>query len=95
MRLANAAAYAGLGIDIGPDGETLSDDPDVQDHFATWNPARVIREVEAKRAILAAYQPSGKGVAYTLEAGLEFAVRALAAAWSDHPDYRAEWKPDG
>lgn len=26
---------------------------------------------------------------------LEFtSVRALAAAWKDHPDYRPEWAPD-
>jgi hypothetical protein len=31
--------------------------------------------------------------AYGRADGLGEAVRQLAAVWSDHPDYRAEWKP--
>lgn len=77
----------------------------------TLNPARVLREAEAKRAILdehsPAYpvtfpEPSGQpacGVCHT--GGWDWdperwpcpTVRALAAVYSGHPDYRAEWKP--
>ena len=46
-------------------------------------PALELRRVSAYREILAAYQPNGQGVAYTLEAGLEFAIKRLAAIYSD------------
>jgi hypothetical protein len=60
---------------------------------------RVLREVAAKRAIVAAYAE----VAYmdTVDpepeyacgraGGLGKAVRHLAAVWSDHPGYKQEW----
>jgi hypothetical protein len=61
-------------------------------------PARVLREVEAKRAILAAYAPVAKadGVdeyeyAYGWATGLGTALRALAAVYSAHPDYDPAW----
>lgn len=100
------------------------------EHVAMHSPARVLREVEAKRAILAAYRPTGndphpgepctesiehdpQGLewedaqnwapcerhvkAMQERRGKPFAsehiLRYLAAAWSDHPDYREEWQP--
>jgi Family of unknown function (DUF6221) len=81
-------------------------------HIARHDPARVLREIEAKRAILAAYvaakaaAPSAdhrkpmsywyeleEGIKVGIADGLEIAVKHDAAVWSDHPDYRAEWKP--
>jgi len=81
-------------------------------HIALHDAARVLREVEAKRAIIAGHGPPNGGrdadrcrvctaIAYT---GMGHAdarrFRApcptllfLAAVWSDHPDYRKEWKP--
>jgi hypothetical protein len=92
-----AIAKAALDNALGIEGELAQQaGPCVGEtgyaHIARHDPARVLRQVEAVRALLAAYQPSGQGVAYTLEAGLEFALGHLAAAWSDHPEYRAEWK---
>lgn len=72
--------------------------------------ARMLREVAAKRAILAAHpvRPIINGTCRTCSdsAGLSWSslepefvdwpcptLRALAAFWSDHPDYRQEWKP--
>ena len=49
--------------------------------IARHDPARVLREVAAKRAILASHS-----VTWTV-------VEQLAAVYSYHPDYRAEWKP--
>jgi|SRR5271165_262364 len=60
-------------------------------------PARMLREVEAKRMILAEYESfrvevnwpgarAGAGVITGYEE-LRFAVGALAAVYSDHPDY--------
>ncbi len=96
-------------------------------HIERHSPARVLRDVEAKRAIMAehfiltnenrdeAYEefsvvPWGaKGGAGDQGAGCVTChyygmggvkgygicrtVRLLAAIWSDHPDYRDEWKP--
>ncbi len=59
-------------------------------------PARVLREVEAKRKILAECDLLAKvGIAYPDEAGPNSAaliLRALAAIYSDHPDYDPAWK---
>lgn len=67
------------------------------EHIARHDPARVLREVEAKRQLLEMYReakvyydanrsaPAGEAH------GLWTAVRLLALAWADHPDYRAEW----
>jgi hypothetical protein len=84
-------------------------------HIIRHDPARVLREVEAMRAILAAHAPyrydgrDGEGVTricavcvsdkdgYAEEWAMDLwpclPVRAIATAWSDHPDYRPEWKP--
>jgi hypothetical protein len=81
-------------------------------HISRHDPARVLREVAAKRAIVAAYEEAAEHP-YDLPAGvhdgrdqdeqmrdeavlgaMEDVARHLAAVWSDHPDYRAEWSPE-
>ena len=52
------------------------------------DPARVLREVEAKRKILADYD---NGYDEGLTPGLDVAVYYLVAVYSDHPDFRQEW----
>lgn len=69
-------------------------------HIARHDPARVLREVAAKRAILAAWQESLTIQDGYREVGYEEGrreaqerdVRHLAAAWGDHPDYDPEWR---
>ncbi len=67
-------------------------------HIARHDPARVLREVDAKRKIVALHSPwedsgdcSACGdvpqVRYPCET-----LRSLAAAWSDHPDYDPAWR---
>lgn len=62
-------------------------------HIAHHDPARVLAEVAAKRAILAAasdYMPeldSGDNG----EWALDLVVRHLASPYADHPDYSPEW----
>jgi hypothetical protein len=94
------------------DGEEI--EPQDARHIARHDPARVLREVAAKRRILAGHGPgstiddsNGKwrddpanwDAPVTLCTGHEWVawpcetVRLLAAIWSDHPDYRAEWRP--
>ena len=64
-------------------------DPSHAAHIALHDPARVLRQVEAMRKILAecdewmtAYAPTG---AHRI-------LLALAAVWSDHPDFRDDWR---
>lgn len=82
-----------------------------QDFIARHDPARVLAEVEAKRAILAGHAP-GYPVTYPKPSGQPtcgvchaggwdwepenwpcLTVRALAAVYSDHPDYDPAWAP--
>ncbi len=64
-------------------------------HIARHDPARVLREVEAKRAIL-----ENSIIVMDKYAGgmyLDFVretLRHLAAAYSDHPDYNPEWSTE-
>ncbi|MEV0237547.1 DUF6221 family protein [Nonomuraea sp. NPDC050786] len=60
-------------------------------HAAHWEPARVLREVEAKRALIKwvldwPLRPSRPS-------SIDGVLERLALAYSDHPDYRDEWKP--
>jgi hypothetical protein len=73
-------------------------------HIARHDPARVLREVEAKRAILAVVVPEIKGMDQQIisewgdsrdeiDAHLPL-LRIMAAVYSDHPDYQQEWAPE-
>jgi hypothetical protein len=78
-------------------------------HIARHDPARVLREVAAKQAIMATVLPCPaclKGircVPHDVSAGAstwrpatardEHALKLLAAIYSNHPDYRKEWRP--
>jgi Family of unknown function (DUF6221) len=73
------------------------------DHIARHDPARVLREVEAKRAILARYEDClirmedpeyPNAVARDQAREYEdFVLPDLASAWAGHPDYDEAWKP--
>ena len=87
------------------------DDECLARHIARHDPARVLREVAAKRAILAQHGwfipdvgwSKGERCCNCCGAGMDDVyltapwpcetVKALAAIWSYHPDYREEWKP--
>lgn len=62
------------------------------------DPARRLREAEAKRAILALHVPmwpDDPDSSTCARCGLAWpcaTLRALAAIWSGHPDHRQEWK---
>ena len=72
-------------------------------HIAEWDPARVLREIEAKRALLNTYtegvarlDATGLGadmrdVGYS--EGLEGAIRVIAVAYVDRQGFRPEWRP--
>ena len=74
-------------------------------HIARHDPARVLREVAVKRAILVEHAQFNDSIWCKTcdpagESGDSSAwypcktVRTLADVWSDHPDYRQEWAPD-
>lgn len=54
------------------------------EHIARHDPARVLRECTAMRAIVTS------AISYDCEPA-EQAVAHLASIWADHPDYREEW----
>jgi len=75
-------------------------EPKVGEHIAARDPARVLREIDAKRQILAIHRPyvSEPGQACLgCAGGIEFEscpiVRLLALPYSDRPRYREEWRP--
>ena len=77
-------------------------------HIALHDPARVLREVEAKRRILdmwespeAAKHPGGVDGRdpdeqmrdVAVADAIDEVVRLLALGYSDHPDYQESWRP--
>lgn len=77
----------------------------VAGHIARHDPDRVLREVGAKRRIVDELAPllgfeaqekydNTDNVHYGIASErAERLIRLLASAWSDHADYRQEWKP--
>lgn len=76
-------------------------------HIARHDPARVLREVEAKRRLLMLRSNAAGAVAGVWEGtpnrnrvvdhayleAITDVLTELATVWSDHPDYQAEWSP--
>lgn len=70
-------------------------------HIARHNPARVLREIDAKRRILdlhdelenASWRDEYDESTNGQISGLYQAIRLLALRYADRPGYRAEWKP--
>lgn len=71
------------------------------EHVAHHDPARALREIEADRALLAAYEAVADldtedpepEFAYGRAAGLGEAARYRALRYADRPGYREEWRP--
>ena len=84
-------------IDVG----VMEDDfmrPGEAQHAARHDPARVLREVEAKRRIIDLYeQQAAKQSENAMEEDrtwtLEPVILLLALPYADHEDYREEWRP--
>ena len=73
-------------------GWVSTDTRDNEYHIARWDPVRVLAEVAAKRQVLAAYEAASAPFMADKRAGLWVAVKALATAYSDHPDFAAAWE---
>lgn len=89
-----------VSSDTGADVVAEPDTP--RAYIALWDPARVLRGIEAKRAILALHTqsirdggcqvcdvPGGR----RLRPGACTTVRMLATEYADRPGYREEWRP--
>lgn len=65
------------------------------EHIARHDPARVLAECAAKRAIVESLDSHERYPdAYPgMVALADWHVRVLAAVHADHPDYRPEWRP--
>lgn len=68
------------------------------EHIAAWDPARVLREIEAKRRIIdqheryAAERRRMMG-GWDPQSDDSPILAALAAVYADRPNYRKEWRP--
>jgi hypothetical protein len=67
-------------------------------HIARHDPARVLREVDAMRALLDARDEADKRASCAdfdggVVTGLDDALRLLALPYSDHPEYQETWRP--
>ncbi|GEL17672.1 DUF6221 family protein [Pseudonocardia asaccharolytica] len=76
----DAWGYDAWGITVG--------DADAA-HIVRWDPARVLREIEAKRQLIDWLEEEW---AIPI-AAMQSMLRALALPYADHPDYRPEWRP--
>ncbi|MET7924705.1 DUF6221 family protein [Streptomyces sp. NPDC005349] len=66
------------------------------DHIAAHDPARVLREIDAKREIIRQADlylcDSDPGCGYRTKHG-HSVLRLLALPYADRPGYREEWRP--
>lgn len=96
---------ASATIDVGGD-EFYVGDRTIANHMMVWDPARVLREIDAKRRIIELHAyPSGHGCSTTDETGYNLnydevspedactTLRLLALPYADRPGYREEWAP--
>lgn len=86
----------------GRGGEVVDTfDSGLSSHMARHDPARALREVEAKRAVLdmalSEQDASGRYGAGFNESregwndAQDYVLKQLAAVYADHPDHRQEW----
>jgi Family of unknown function (DUF6221) len=81
-----------------PLADMLHRDEEMAPFIARFDPARVLREIAAKRAVLGLFVSAFGGVPVVIHAGSRTVVggwllRLWVAAYDDHPDYRQEWTP--
>jgi hypothetical protein len=63
------------------------------EHIIRFDPARVLADVEAKRRIIERWEHATRDPDdFEEQWGLEWAMRALAQPYADHPDFDSGWK---
>lgn len=61
---------------------------------SAWSPARVLREIDAKRQLVGQLAEADPDAAYITGTFTAWdALRLLALPYSDRPGYREEWRP--
>jgi hypothetical protein len=91
MLYTTVAATSGDSEDVWvADGKVL---PEPASARVVYDPARVLRDVAAGRALVEAYRASVRSVGEGLSRSLRQLVMWRAAVYDDHPDYRQEWAP--
>ncbi|MFE4449303.1 DUF6221 family protein [Streptomyces sp. NPDC056796] len=90
-------------VTAGPEVGGSDEDAARVEHIALHDPAQVLREVEATRGLLKQYTSpeTSEGLpdafnryaASMQRMAVDMAVRHLAQAHADHPDYRPKWRP--
>lgn len=67
--------------------------PDLGAHIAEHDPARVLREIEAKRRMVAECVSVADQDSRGMSSMADDFLRLLALPYSDRPGYRSEWTP--
>ena len=93
-------AMGSVRSDTGAD--VLDEPATPRAHIARHDPARVLREIDAKRRILARHTNCGTGIGYCDDGGHAWDdedgprgcadLADLARPYSDHPQFREEWR---
>jgi hypothetical protein len=69
----------------------------VDSYVAALEPDRTLAELAARQWLIDRLHLLGEGAGDERRAGMEdeaeYACLVFAAVYSDHPDYRAEWRP--
>ncbi|WP_406735364.1 DUF6221 family protein [Streptomyces sp. NBC_01108] len=81
------------GVIVASDGDRAEECANgnwtgIAEHIVRHDPARVLREVEAKRQLLDGHTPD-----YHWCPMGDNVLKVLALPHADHPDYRDEWRP--
>lgn len=77
----------------GPDWQVDLGDGDNAEHVARHDPARVLREADAKLAVLDELDRAVLGQPRPFVDALLFVVQQMGTVYADHPDYRENWRP--
>lgn len=77
----------------GPDWQVDAGDGDNAEHIARHDPARVLREADAKLVVLDELDLAVHGQPRPYVDVLLFVIRQMGLAYADHPDYHEGWRP--
>jgi hypothetical protein len=75
-------------------GQTIaSDGTRIAPHIARHDPARVLRDIDAKRGVITGLQHLLQDDNPFVTSQADDALRLLALPYADRPGYREEWRP--
>ncbi|WP_052731529.1 DUF6221 family protein [Streptomyces sp. MBT28] len=77
----------------GPDWQTDQGDGCNAEHIARHDPARILREADAKLAVLNELDLAVHGQPRPYIDALLFVAQQMGAVYAAHPDYKENWRP--